>query len=163
MYNDGIKDWRFILAGGVEVGVGDYVNKLKNSAEGYPVEITESPDYKTLKDLYGRAKIFWSASGFGENEDVNPEKVEHFGITIVEAMTGGCVPLAYDAGGHREIIVDGENGMLWSTILNLTRKTQSLIADSKLLRRVALNSKKSAEKFSEIAFEKNIVSDILQK
>lgn len=163
MFDNDLKDWKLILAGGVEVGVGDYVEKLRNMADGYPVEIIESPDYKTLKDLYGKAKIFWSASGFGENEEKNPEKVEHFGITVIEAMAGEAVPVVFAAGGHKEIISDGENGLLWSTTAGLIKKTQGLIADARQLRKIALNAKKSAEKCSETSFEDKIVTQILQK
>ena len=163
MCDQGLKDWKLVLAGGTEVGVGNYITSLRSLAQGYPVEIIESPDYKTLKDLYGRAKIFWSASGFGENEKKNPERTEHFGITVVEAMAGAVVPVIYAAGGHREIVINEENGFLWNTTANLVKKTQSLITDPRLLHKIALNALKSAEKYSEISFENNIISGILQK
>ena len=163
MCDKGLKDWKLVLAGGTEVGVGNYIESLRNLAQGYPVEIIESADYKTLKDLYGRAKIFWSASGFSENEGKNPERTEHFGITVVEAMAGAIVPVIYAAGGHREIVINEENGFLWNTTANLVKKTQSLITDPRLLHKIALNALKSAEKYSEISFENNIISGILQK
>lgn len=163
MCDDGFTGWKLILAGGIEVGVGNFIESLRNLAKGYPIEIIESPDYKTLKDLYGRAKIFWSASGFSEDEAKNPQKVEHFGITVVEAMAGGAVPIIYSAGGHKEIIVNEDNGFLWMRVAELIKNTQSLIDNPKWLRSVSINAQKSAEKYSEIDFEKNIVSDILQK
>lgn len=163
MVDGGLTDWKLILAGGVEVGVGDYIRKLKESARGYPIEIIESPDYKILKDLYGKAKIFWSASGFGENEDKTPEKVEHFGITVVEAMVGGAVPIIYNAGGHKKIITDGINGFLWENTNELVKKTHNLINGPKLLRDIELNAKESAQNYSKVNFEKNILSYILQK
>jgi len=163
MYNAGLKDWKLILAGGVEVGVGDYISKLHEMSDGYPVEIIESPSYKTLKELYGTAKIYWSASGFGENENKNPEKMEHFGITVVEAMAGGAVPIVYAGGGHIEIIKDNDNGLTWDNIANLNKKSYALINNSRDLHRIAENAKNSAEKYSESSFEKHVVSDILQK
>jgi len=36
--------------------------------------------------------------------------LEHFGITTVEAMAAGCVPLVYDSGGQAEIVSSGYNG-----------------------------------------------------
>ena len=161
--DQGLKDWKLVIAGGTEVGVGNYIESLRKLAQGYPIEIIESPDYKTLKDLYGRAKIFWSASGFGENEKKNPEKVEHFGITVVEAMAGGAVPVVCDSGGHKEIVIDEENGFLWNITMNLIKKTRRLITNSRLLHKLALNAVNSAEKYSEISFENNIISYILQK
>jgi glycosyltransferase involved in cell wall biosynthesis len=163
MCDQGLKDWRLVLAGGVEVGVGNYVESLHDLAQGYPVEIIKSPDLKTLKDLYGTAKIFWSASGFGENEDKNPEKVEHFGITIVEAMAGGAVPVIYNSGGHKEIVTNEQNGYLWDSIRDLIKKTLDLTTDSKLLHKLAGNVTKSIDKYSEALFESNIVSYVLRK
>jgi len=40
-------------------------------------------------------------------------KGEHFGITVVEAMSAGCVPIVHNSGGPKEI-VDG-CGFLWRT------------------------------------------------
>jgi glycosyltransferase involved in cell wall biosynthesis len=113
----------------------------------------ESPDFRTLKDLYGRAKIFWSASGFGVNETKNPEKVEHFGITVVEAMSAGAVPVVYNAGGHKEIIKNGENGFLWNNIHELIKKTLETIPVKRL---IAKNAVESAKNYSYANFENNI-------
>jgi glycosyltransferase involved in cell wall biosynthesis len=156
MYDGSLVGWKLVLAGGVEIGVGDYVKKLSELAEGYPVEIIESPGYKTLRDLYGKARIFWSASGFGENENKNPEKVEHFGITVVEAMTGGVVPVVYDAGGHKEIVKEGINGFLWSSVGNLVSRTKNIISDKKLWRQLSLQAQKDSLNFSLDRFNKEV-------
>jgi glycosyltransferase involved in cell wall biosynthesis len=39
---------------------------------------------------------------------------EHFGITVVEAMSAGCVPVVHNSGGPKEIV--GNCGFLWQTI-----------------------------------------------
>ncbi len=153
MYKGGLTDWKLVLIGGVEVGVGDYLESLKKLSSGYPIEIIESPDFKTLKDYYGRAKIFWSASGYGVNEEKNPEKVEHFGITVIEAMAGGAVPIIYNAGGHKEIIIEGENGYLWDGTSELIKKTQELIKNRV---QMSKNAVKSSQKYSHANFENNI-------
>jgi glycosyltransferase involved in cell wall biosynthesis len=122
-YKKGFADWKLVLAGGVEVGVGDYIKKLERMTKGYPIEIIKSPKHSYLMDLYGRSKIFWSAVGEGINEVKEPSKVEHFGITVVEAMAGGTIPIVYNAGGYKEIIVDGKNGFLWEKRSELVKKT----------------------------------------
>ncbi len=48
-----------------------------------------------MKELYGRAGIFISASYF-----------ESFGLTVLEALSAGCYPLVSDIGGHRYILHD---------------------------------------------------------
>lgn len=156
LYDSGLKDWKLILAGGSEVGDNKYSEMLTNISEGYPVEIVKSPSFKVLKDLYGRAKIFWSASGFGEDETVNPEKVEHFGITLVEALTCQSVPIVFNAGGHKEIIQNGENGFLWNTEAELNDITERLLKDKSLFRKVLLNTVESSKKYNYEKFESDI-------
>ncbi len=89
--NKKFEDWKLILAGGTEVGVGDYVKKLRKLSKNYNIEIIESPDFNIIREIYGKSKYFWSAAGFGIDEIKNPEGVEHFGITLIEAMSSGCV------------------------------------------------------------------------
>lgn len=158
LFDGGLSGWKFVLAGGVEVGLGNYIERLKKLSEGYPVEIVKSPDFKMLKGLYGSAKIFWSASGFGEDEERNPEKVEHFGITVVEAMSAGVVPFAYKAGGFKETIDDGQTGFLWSSISELIKTTGKFIGDSRKVRAISKNAQENSKKFSEEEFEKQVVS-----
>lgn len=151
IYDEGKSDWKMVLAGGVEIGVGNYLNKLKEKSEGYPVEFVESPDFKTLKGLYGKSKIFWSAAGFGFNEENTPEKVEHFGISVVEGMSAGDVPVVFAAGGHKEIVDDGKNGYLWHNTKELVRFTLKAVNERIALSKNAVEKSKafSYNKFSE--------------
>lgn len=126
-YNKGNKDWKLVLAGGTEVGGKQYLEELRKSAKYYPVEFMENPSFKIIADLYGRARVFWSAVGYGAKEN-EPEKVEHFGITVIEAMAGGVIPLVFDAGGYKETVEEGVNGYRWNKITELVSKTQKVIS-----------------------------------
>jgi glycosyltransferase involved in cell wall biosynthesis len=159
MYDSTFKDWKLVLAGGVEVGVGNYIDKLKKLVANYPVEIFESPSHQDLLDLYGKAKIFWSAAGYGVNENKYPEKVEHFGITVVEAMAAGAVPVVYNAGGYKEIVEDGKNGYLWDNTNTLMRKTKEII---KTRMKFSTNAIETSKKYSLEEFEKNITGVLLK-
>jgi glycosyltransferase involved in cell wall biosynthesis len=156
------KDWRLVLAGGVEIGAEDYLAYLDEMVKGYPIEIWKSPDYEKLTDLYGISKIFWSASGFGVDENKNPGKVEHFGITVVEAMAAGAVPIVFNGGGHKEIVEESVSGYLWNSPKELIRKTITLI-ESNQFHQFRLNSKVKIDQFSLSRFENEVVSSILQK
>ena len=151
-----------MLVGGAEVGAEKFLRHLRKISIGYPIEIIESPDFKRLLSLYGRAKIFWSASGFGVDEKRQPLKVEHFGITAVEAMAAGAVPVIYNAGGHKEIIKDTTNGYLWNTKAMLIKKTLGLINDRKLIRKLAVNCLKDSEKYSHDNFKRETLK-LLEK
>jgi len=163
LYNRGFKDWKFVLAGGTEVGVGEGLTQLKKLIAGYPIEIIESPDFNVLKDLYGKAKIYWSASGVNQNENVSPEKVEHFGITVVEAMSAGGIPVVFNGGGHKEIVEESVNGYLWKSPEELVRKTVKLISNSKQFHTFEMNAIKKSREYSLTNFENNVISYILRK
>ncbi|KKR11455.1 MAG: hypothetical protein UT39_C0007G0020 [Candidatus Woesebacteria bacterium GW2011_GWA1_39_21] len=152
----GLRDWRLVLLGGIEVGADEYLKFLKKKAKSYRVDFIEGADYKTLVDYYGKAKIFWSASGYGENELKNPEKVEHFGMSGVEAMAGGCVPLLYESGGHREIVDNAKNGYTWNKLSEFVRLTINLVSDSKSLHQLSKEAVKKSGNFSYEVFSEKI-------
>lgn len=151
-----LKDgWRLVLAGGSEVGRTEYVDTLISEVRGFPVEIKEGPTLSELKDLYGHAKIFWSAAGFGVNAKTEPNKLEHFGITAVEAMAAGAVPMLYKAGGHLEIVKE-DGGFLWSSVDELVKSTLTLIKDPKILRQFSEAARASAQRFSLERFKNEV-------
>lgn len=154
----GINNWKLILAGGVEIGVGNYIDELKKMSNGLNIEIIESPDFKTLKELYGKSRIFWSASGYGEDEIKFPEKVEHFGMTVVEAMSAGCIPVVYNAGGHKEIVRNESNGFLWDKIGDLLTKTKQVINGKGVYTSLMKEAKKDSLNFSYETFEKEVMN-----
>lgn len=159
--NNGLSSWKLALAGGSEVGGSEFVIQLKREAEGYPVEILENLPFTEIKNLYAKAKIFWSASGFGINEQEEPEKVEHFGITVVEAMAAGCVPIVVNKGGHKEIVDSGQDGFLWGSIEELGDITLDLIDNEERRREIAQSAHKRADDFSQNRFEKEILQIVI--
>ncbi len=143
--------YRLVLAGGVLHGV-DEVKRLREKAKGSAVEIITNPSFEKLSELYGRAKIYWHAAGYSAEGNVEPDKVEHFGITTVEAMSAGAVPLAYEAGGQKEIITHGDNGFLWKSTKELLDLTEKLLSHQDLYDRLAYKACNTHTRFNEEAF-----------
>lgn len=145
------KDWKLVLAGGVLHGQG-YVNKLKSMSEGFDIEILTNITHKKLESLYQQSKIFWHAAGFGLDIESNPQKAEHFGISTVEAMSSGLVPVVFSGGGLKEIITN-KTGYLWKTIDELienTRKAIKAAENPQNIQRIIDRSKVfSKERFDE--------------
>ncbi|BCX14738.1 MAG: mannosyltransferase [Patescibacteria group bacterium] len=162
MVRDGLRGWKLVLAGGSEVGSSDYLKQIRKISSGYPIEIWESPSFESLVDLYGKSSIFWSASGYGIDDEKQPERVEHFGIVVVEAMASGCVPLVYNAGGHREIVKNKRNGFLWRKTEELKDLTLFLINNKEKLKNFAAVSIKQSKDFSYESFSSKI-KDLLGK
>ena len=103
--------WRLVLAGGGDDP--DYVEELRRRADGLPAELRVDVPRDELLELYSRAALFWHAAGHGQDARRHPERLEHFGITTVEAMAHGAVPLVFPAGGPAEVVEDGRTGVWW--------------------------------------------------
>src|SRR5260370_621248 len=81
------------------------------------------------RELNGQSAIYWHAAGLGNDDAAHPEQTEHFGITTVEAMAAGCVPVVINKAGQRETVEHGVSGFLWDTPDELQRYTARLIED----------------------------------
>lgn len=147
-----IPGWSFHLAGGVE-GEEDYLEELRARSKGYPIFFHPNIPFDDLVKLYGEASIYWHAAGLGEDD---PARMEHFGITTVEAMAGGCIPVVINKGGQREIVDDGQSGFLWDSIEELKEITVKVVKDESLRGKVAKGAQKRAENFSKEKFEEEI-------
>ncbi len=146
--------WKLILAGGSEDA--EYIKNLNSLIKKLPIEIIKNPSFVQIRELLGKAKIFWSATGYGVNIKLFPEKAEHFGITTVEAMAAGCVPIVTDSGGHLETVRPGENGYLWHTIEQLNSQTLSLINDENLYNQLQKTAIADSQKYSIEKFNDNL-------
>jgi len=144
-------NYKLVLAGGL-IGDNAPLKKLKTQAKGLPVEFMVNPSFKELSSIYSQAKIFWHAAGFEIDEQQSPDRVEHFGMTTVEAMSAGCVPVVCNKGGQKEIITTG-TGYLWNTIPELVSQTLLIIKDSKVLKEVSKNALKRSSYFGLETFK----------
>ena len=154
---DKLGDYEYHLVGSVSNSTRDldYFKQVSDLAGTVNnVIIHRDCPYEELIDLYSRAKIFWHATGFQADEDEHPEKMEHFGITTVEAMSYGAVPVVINRGGQKEIVKDGENGFLWETLEQCIENTSKLINDNDLRIRFANISVERAGIFSIEEFYK---------
>lgn len=123
--NKRVGNYKLILAGGL-INDESYLSSLKSIAGELPVDFLPNPTFSQLKNLYSRARIFWHAAGYNIDEVKEPQKVEHFGMTTVEAMSAGAVPVVINRGGQREIITNG-TGFLCETTEEVVSRTVELI------------------------------------
>lgn len=162
MVRQGLKEWKLVLAISVRDEDKDFFDSIKTKAMNFPIEFLVNKNNKELWEVYNKASIYWHASGFGEDLEKHPEYAEHFGISTVEAMGGGAVPVVINAGGQKEIVEDGVNGYLWDTWEALKEKTLRLVKDDKLWEKMSNEAKKRAEFFAGNRFCKEI-SDLLKQ
>lgn len=124
-YPQQTKGWKFVLIGGVEDE--EYAKKVSDLSAGYPIKILHSVSEDVLRQYFAKSKLYWHATGYGVDEFLEPKHVEHFGITTLEAMSSGCVPIVINKGGQKEIVEPGVNGFLWNEPSGLIEKTMACI------------------------------------
>jgi hypothetical protein len=147
--------WQVILAGGVGQRLEDwrYFEEVRAAASGLPITVWGDVPTEVLSELYSHAALYWHAAGFDRDERKDPAALEHFGITTVEAMAAGCVPLVHDSGGQAEIVRPGVDGYRWHALPELVALTRTLVADSALCTRLAGEARRSARRFSRRQFD----------
>lgn len=126
--------------------------------------IGEGPENRTLRQIAGDsalikfvprldadeiAKYLWTAKGF-----LFPS-MEPFGIAPVEALAAGCPVIAFNEGGSRDFIRDGENGVFFTE-----QTVDSMAAAIERFLKIDFDEKKvaaSAEEFDEERFKQKIL------
>lgn len=153
----GFENYRLILAGSVLPSDQAYLLTLQELAKDEPhIEIRPNIPFTEMLDLYRRASYYWHMTGYGVDDEISPEKVEHLGITPLEAMAAGCIVCCFNAGGPREIIRHGENGFLFNSIdhlLSIMKESHSANLQSMTSRARALVQ----NNFSYEQFRKRVV------
>ncbi|MGQ9571582.1 MAG: glycosyltransferase [Dehalococcoidia bacterium] len=145
--NQGLKGWRLVLAGAtLDEGEAVYASHLARHAAGFPIEIRPNLSASELRELYAKASVYWHATGFSVSE---PAAQEHFGLTIVEGMAAGAVPVVFNSGGPPEIVTHGEHGFLFNSLEELVSLTWEVATRPALWKRLSEKARQRAYDFSD--------------
>ncbi len=96
--------WRLVLVGGARDEDAEYLAGLRRAAEDLPVDLVVNATRDQLRDALGRASLYWHAQGVRGDAERVPHSQEHFGISTVEAMSAGAIPLVYGTAGPLEVV-----------------------------------------------------------
>jgi glycosyltransferase involved in cell wall biosynthesis len=151
------RDYKLILAGSVHKEDEPYFERMKALAHGEKsIQFAVNIPFKELVELYRESRFYWHCTGFGLDDDMSPERVEHLGIAPLEAMAAGCMTFCVRNGGPKEYIVEAENGFLFSTIDELLEQVKSVTPES--AHDITCNARASVERiFSYTAFKRNVM------
>lgn len=152
-----LKDWKLVLVGGSYKG-NTYLKKIEDILKVRKIiniETKVNVSVNELKELYRKSKIFWHLCGIDQTD---PSLVEHFGMTIVEAMQNRLVPIVFDGGGQREIVEQRISGFRVKTTAELINNTIKLIKDPELLKKLRIAAHDRSKFFTREKFEKNVKS-----
>jgi glycosyltransferase involved in cell wall biosynthesis len=149
------REWRLVLVGGTAHSrERSYVEALRARAAGHRVEIRSDAPHAEVRALLASASLFWHGAGVGRPAD-RPQDAEHFGISIVEAMSHGAVPLVHDDGGVAEFVDDG-NGARWTTTAGLAAVSRRLMQDPDTRRARATQAAADARRFGVDEFDRAV-------
>ncbi len=156
------KNYTLIMAGGLKDEDAEYFATIHELSSTNPnIILMPNVSHETLLDLYHRAQFFWHFTGYGINENIHPEAVEHLGITPLEAMASGCVVCCVNKGGPTEIIEHNQSGILFDTTKELITHMQALQSDPQLQSTIQQNAQhKVHSEFSQDTFANNLLSII---
>ncbi len=82
---------------------------------------------------------------------------EHFGIAITEALSAGCVPLAHNSGGPKEIL---PKQLLWNDIEDLRQKLELFLGDRKTWTLWHEKCKQIASRYTFDTFSRSLMQTI---
>lgn len=152
LLEEGLEDTVLYLVGSIDPGAEEYFEEVKRLAQGYPIKLVTESTFDELREIYRRAKVYWHAAGFGEDLFKHPEKAEHFGVSTIEAMAHGVVPVVFSAGGQKEIVTGGHNGYTWTTQPELKRHTLVLLGNEKHRKDLARQAYNSSQRYTHAHF-----------
>ncbi|MCJ8275895.1 MAG: glycosyltransferase family 4 protein [Bdellovibrionales bacterium] len=121
---------------GEAFGGSEYFDSLQNTIKQKNLPVTLAGPTDDASKALSMADILVNAS-------IQPEP---FGLSIIEAMMVGTVPIAPKEGGPLEIISNGKDGMLFKPRQSgdLAQKIKTLINDKELLKKLSSEAQQSA-------------------
>lgn len=137
-------NWKFVI-----VGDGSQRTRLEDKVRMENIMNVEFTGFTNPEPYYERARIFWMTSSF-----------EGWGLTLVESMQKGCVPIVYDTfSALKDIVPSDEVGFVVGNLDKDTfiRRSQLLMSDTCIYESMAKNGIKYIEKYQVT----NIVIDWL--
>jgi glycosyltransferase involved in cell wall biosynthesis len=150
------KGWELHLVGGCDAQNRDYATEVRRAAKGLPITIWFNATGAELAELLDTSAIYWHAGGLGQDPDQYPDRFEHFGIAVVEAMSAGLVPVVFGAAGPAEIVRDHVDGRWFRDIPQLVDVTAQLVTNDAERARLAEAATRRAGDFALPAFRRRL-------
>ncbi len=147
-----LKGWKLAIVTSVQEDSQEVFEKFESDIKSTYVKVYKNVEHQKIVDLYKKASIYWHAAGFGEDLLKYPERAEHFGISTVEAMSYGAIPIVISAGGQPEIVKNNENGFLWTTQDELVSATHKVAVDKDLYIKIQEKAVEASKRFTKERF-----------
>jgi len=149
-----LEDCEFVLIGIVDSGSERCLKELSEEAERLRVQdrvhIFKNKSYSFTLAALSTAKVF-----------LHTQSTEAFGMSIVESMAAGCVPIVPRTGGPWLDILDqkqGEYGYSYGSVQEAAEMIKMLVENEDLRKEVSARARERAMVFDSSVFEREILS-----
>jgi GT2 family glycosyltransferase len=143
--NSSLENWKIIFAGSLNESRQQdkrYFKKTATLINNYGGIALANVSHDQLTKLYEEASLYWHATGLHCDPKLQPELFEHFGMTVVEAASYGCMPMVFNGAGPAEILKSLDIGYKWNSIDDLVSQFNTYIELEKKSPRSLLNDRK---------------------
>lgn len=115
------------------IGDGPYRAEMEASLSGYPALFTGYLAGEQLQRGYASADLF-----------VFPSATDTFGNVVLEAQASGLPVIVSDEGGPRELMIDGETGLVFraGSTSDLSAAIISLVSDTQRITDMGANARR---------------------
>ena len=120
-------DFKLFLVGSLDSSIRDdlrYFESLNNE-KCKNVYLFPNLEFNKLQELLSISKFYIQATGIGIDSGKDPQLLEHFGISLIEAIIYNNYPIIYDKGGPAEtlkILNIGEKFNDFNSLVNILKK-----------------------------------------
>lgn len=120
-----LQDWQLHLIGSLDPNMQNYLDQLIAMARAYPIYFHVNADDNDVLMLLGCSPIYWHMTGVSMPQI--PGAQEHLGLTPIEAMASGAVPICFASGGPLETIQHSRTGFLVNGVQELLQTTLTML------------------------------------
>jgi len=152
------RDFRFYLVGIMDHGSKEIIDEILYTSRKLNVHnyltIISNPTPNLINELLSRSTIYLST-----------QKYEAFGMTIIEAMNRGCIPIVHkDSGAWTDILnkKQGLYGFSYKTINEAAKWIDLILQNDALRWRLSYNARIRARKFDDLYFKRKFLR-LIQK
>ncbi len=143
---------KFIVMGKTDRYSAQTMQKLRRDMRSLHVEekitLSENVPFAELLKTLSNAKVYLHIMPF-----------DHFGISVVEAMASGCVPVVHRSGGPWKDILDAKQGVYgfsYATPIEAAEYIDMLVTDEGLRSRMAAKASYRSTKFDRAVFMRRL-------
>jgi glycosyltransferase involved in cell wall biosynthesis len=153
-----VKEGEFLIIGVADAASGGVIDWLMHEIKRFGVDdrvkLVVNPSFGEMVKCVGSAKLF-----------LQTQFTEAFGMSVVEAMAAGCVPVVPRCGGPWFDILEqkqGVYGFSYGSVEEAANLIRMLLNDEKLRGEVVARARERVRVFDSSVFERKIL-DVVDK